>query len=43
VPDLLGGLRLTAGGRVVDASLSGRLLRLRDSLIQAGLPAGDFT
>ena len=42
VPELLGGLRLTVGGRVVDASLSGRLLRLRDSLIQGALPAGDF-
>jgi F-type H+-transporting ATPase subunit delta len=38
VPDLLGGLRLTIGGRVIDASLAGRLLRLRDSLIHAGLP-----
>ena len=39
VPDLLGGLRLTVGGRVVDASLSGRLLRLRDSLMHGDVPA----
>jgi F-type H+-transporting ATPase subunit delta len=39
VPDLLGGLRLTLGGRVVDASLSGRLQRLRDTLAQASVGA----
>jgi F-type H+-transporting ATPase subunit delta len=44
VPELLGGLRLTVGGRVVDASVSGRLQRLRDTLVNASLPrAGEAT
>lgn len=39
-PDLVGGFRARIGGRMIDMTLSGRLEKMRDSLMSAPITAG---
>jgi F-type H+-transporting ATPase subunit delta len=38
-PELLGGLRIRIGDRILDASIAGRLEQLKQRLLSSGLPA----